>query len=101
LLAPDTLALCPCSQHLFFHLVGSWNPLPFPCFMFSFHFPPNEDIINLFGFTLQDNIFELGRSFFAWSFYLYFVELEQVFCKCYKTDKNDEHIYTKLKNIKP
>jgi hypothetical protein len=51
------------------------------------------DIINLFGFTLKDNIFEWGENFIQDHPNCTFEELEQAFCKQFKTIKNDEEVY--------
>jgi hypothetical protein len=51
-----------------------------------------EYIINLFGFILRDNISEWGGNFIKDHPNCTFVELEQVFCKHYKKEENDEHI---------
>jgi hypothetical protein len=50
------------------------------------------DIINLFGFTLQ-NILEWGENSIQDHPNYTFHELEQAFCKCFWTMKNDENIY--------
>jgi len=41
------------------------------------------DIINLFGFILQDNILEWGENFVQDHHNCIFEELEQAFCKCF------------------
>jgi hypothetical protein len=51
------------------------------------------DIINLFGFILQDNISEWGKKFVQNHPNYIFEELEQVFCKHFRTVKNDEKVY--------
>ncbi len=51
------------------------------------------NIINLFGFTLWDNILEWGENFIQDHPNCTFDELEQAFCKCFRTMKNDENIY--------
>jgi hypothetical protein len=57
------------------------------------------DIINLFGFTLRDNILEWGNFFVQDHPNYTFKELEQGFCKCFRIVKNDEKIYMQLKNL--
>jgi hypothetical protein len=57
------------------------------------------DIINLFGFTLCDNISEWGENFVQDHLNYTFDELEQTFCKCFRTMKHDEKIYMQLKNL--
>jgi hypothetical protein len=54
-----------------------------------------SNIINLFGFTLKDNIFEWGENHPN----CIFEELEQTFCKQFITIKNDEEVYMQLQNI--
>jgi hypothetical protein len=51
------------------------------------------DIINLFGFTLWDNIFEWGENFVQDYPNNILDELEQAFCKRFWIVKNDEKIY--------
>jgi hypothetical protein len=51
------------------------------------------DIINLFGFTLRDNILEWGENFVQDHPNYTFDELEQAFYKCFRTMKNDEEVY--------
>jgi hypothetical protein len=46
------------------------------------------DIINLFGFTLRASIFEWGENYETIQT-TFFEELEQAFCKRFKTVKND------------
>jgi hypothetical protein len=41
------------------------------------------DIINLFGFTLQNNILERVENFVQDHLNCTFDELEQAFCKCF------------------
>jgi hypothetical protein len=48
------------------------------------------DIINLFGFTLKDCIFEWGENYIQDHQNYNFEELEQAFYKRFKTMKNDE-----------
>jgi hypothetical protein len=57
------------------------------------------DIINLFGFTLWDNILEWGENFVQDHLDCTFDELEQTFCKCFWTVKNDEKVYMQSKNL--
>jgi hypothetical protein len=57
------------------------------------------NIINLFGFTLPDNILEWGENFVQDHPYCIFEELEQAFCKHFQIVKNDEEIYMQLKNF--
>jgi hypothetical protein len=51
------------------------------------------DIINLFGFTLRDNISEWGENYVQDHPNCTFEELEQTFCMRFKTIKNDEKVY--------
>ncbi len=51
------------------------------------------DIINLFGFNLQDNILEWGVNFVQNHPNYAFDEMEQAFYKRFWTMKNDEEIY--------
>jgi hypothetical protein len=57
------------------------------------------DIINLFGFTLQNNILERGGNFVQNHPNCRFDELEQSFCKCFWILKNDENVYMQLRNL--
>ncbi len=57
------------------------------------------DIINLFGFTLEDNILEWGENFVQYHLNYTFDELEQTFCKQLRIVKNDEKVYMQLKNL--
>jgi hypothetical protein len=57
------------------------------------------DIINLFGFTLHDNISEWGENFIQDHPNYTFDELEQAFCKHFWIVKNDEKVYMQLKNL--
>jgi hypothetical protein len=57
------------------------------------------NIINLFGFTLKDNIFEWGENYVQNHPNYTFEELEQTFCKQFRTVKNDEEVYMQLCNI--
>ncbi len=60
----------------------------------------NEDIINLLGFMVKENIFKHGENFVQNHHNHTFVELKHAFCKKYLVEKNDEHIYMKLQSIK-
>ncbi len=55
------------------------------------------DIMNLFGFTfkdvIKDNILEWNENFVQDHPSCMFGKLEQVFCKCFWTLKNDEKVY--------
>jgi hypothetical protein len=51
------------------------------------------DIINLFGFTLKDNIYEWGENYVQDHSNCTFKELEQAFCKQFKIVKNNEEAY--------
>jgi len=51
------------------------------------------DIINLFGFTLQNNILKWGENFVQDHLNCTFDELEQTFYKCFRTMKNDNKVY--------
>jgi hypothetical protein len=57
------------------------------------------NIINLFGFTLRDNILEWGENFIQDHLNCTFDELEQTFFKCFRTVKNDEKINMQLRNL--
>ncbi len=57
------------------------------------------NIINLFGFTLKDSIFEWGENYVQDHPNCTFEELEQTSCKEFKTMKNDEEVYMQLQNI--
>jgi len=54
------------------------------------------DIMNLFGFTfkdvIKDNILEWNENFVQDHPSYMFRKLEQVFCKCFWTMKNDEKV---------
>ncbi len=50
-------------------------------------------IINLFGFTLRDNILEWGENFFQNHSNCIVNELEQTFYKHFQIVNNDEEIY--------
>ncbi len=54
------------------------------------------DIINLFGFTLRDNIFEWGENYVQDHPNCTFEELEQTFCKRFRTINNDHEFYMQL-----
>jgi hypothetical protein len=56
------------------------------------------DIINLFGFTFKDNILKWGESYVQDHTNCTFEELEQAYCKRFKTMKNDEEVYMQLQN---
>jgi hypothetical protein len=56
-------------------------------------------IINLFGFTLHDNIFEWGENFVQDHPNCIFEKLEQAFCKHFQIMKNDKEVYMQLKNF--
>jgi hypothetical protein len=56
------------------------------------------DIINMFGFTFKDNIFEWGENYVQDHPNCTFKELEQTFCKQFKIVKNDEEVYMQLQN---
>ncbi len=51
------------------------------------------DIINMFGFTLRDNIFEWGENYVQDQPNCTFEGLEQAFCKQFRIIKNDEELY--------
>ncbi len=61
------------------------------------------DIIKLFGFTfedgIKDNILEWNENFVQDQFSCVFGKLEEVFCKWFQTMKNDEKVYSQLRNI--
>jgi hypothetical protein len=54
------------------------------------------DIINLFGFTLNDSISEWGKNYVQNHPNYSFEKLEQTFCKRFKIVKNDEEVYMQL-----
>jgi hypothetical protein len=54
------------------------------------------DIINLFGFTLRDNISQRGENYVQDHPNCVFEELEQTFYKRFRTMKNDEEVYMQL-----
>jgi len=58
------------------------------------------NIINSFGFTLNDNIYEWGENYVQNHPNYIFEELEQAFCKKFKIVKNNEEVYMQLGNIK-
>jgi len=51
------------------------------------------DIINLFGFTLWDNISKWGKNFVQDHPNCTFEELEHALCKHFRIMKNDEEVY--------
>jgi hypothetical protein len=51
------------------------------------------EIINLFGFTFKDNNSECDENYVQDHPNCAFEELEQTFCKQFKTMKNDEEVY--------
>jgi hypothetical protein len=57
------------------------------------------DIINLFGFTLKDNISKRGENSIQNHPNCTFEKLEQAFWKQFKIVKNDEKVYMQLQNI--
>jgi hypothetical protein len=57
------------------------------------------DIINMFGFTLQDIISKWSENFIQDHPNCTFDELEQAFCKHFQTMKNDQKIYMQLRNL--
>ncbi len=57
------------------------------------------NIINLFGFILKYNISKWGENFVQDHPNFTFENLEQTFCKRFKTLKNDEEVYMQLWNI--
>jgi hypothetical protein len=57
------------------------------------------NIINLFTFTLKDNILKWGKIFVQDHPNCTFKELEQAFCKCFWIVKNDEIFYKQLRNL--
>jgi len=54
------------------------------------------DIINLFGFTLRNNIFEWGENYVQNHPNYISKELEQAFYQRFKMVKNDEEVYMQL-----
>jgi hypothetical protein len=57
------------------------------------------NIVNLFGFTLQNNILEWGKIFVQDHPNCIFEELEQTFCKHFQIVKNDEEVHMQLRNF--
>jgi hypothetical protein len=57
------------------------------------------DIINLFGFTFKDDIFEWGENYVSDHPNCIFEELEQAFFKRFITIKNDEEVHMQLRDI--
>ncbi len=53
----------------------------------------------LIGFTLQENISKWGENFVQNHPNYTFEKLEQAFCKCFQTMKNDEEVYMQLMNF--
>jgi len=53
----------------------------------------------LIGFTLRKNILKWGEYFVQGHPNYTFEELEQTFCKCFQTMKNDENFYMQLRNF--
>ncbi len=51
------------------------------------------NIINLFGFTFKDIIFDQGENYVQVHPNCIFEELEQTFYKRFKIVKNDEEVY--------
>ncbi len=49
-------------------------------------------IMNLFGFILRDSISKWGKNYVQDHSNYIFEELEQIFCKQFKTMKNDEEV---------
>ncbi len=58
-----------------------------------------NDIINMFGFTLNDNLSKWGENYVPNHPNYFFEELEQAICKWFKIVKNDEEVYMQLQNI--
>jgi len=57
------------------------------------------DIINMFSFTLKDNISKWGGNYVQNHPHCTFEELKQTFCKRFKVVKNNEKVYMQLQNI--
>jgi len=57
------------------------------------------NIINFFGFTFKDNMFEWGENYIQNHPNCTLEELEQTFCKWFKIVKNNEKVYMHLQNI--
>jgi hypothetical protein len=57
------------------------------------------NIIDLFGFTLKDNISEWGENYVRNHLNCTFEKFEQTFCKQFKSVKNSEEVYMQLQNI--
>ncbi len=54
------------------------------------------DIINMFGFTFKDNIYEWGENNVQDHLNYNFEKLEQTFCKRFRTIKNNEKVCMQL-----
>jgi hypothetical protein len=60
----------------------------------------DEEIANLFKFTLRDNAFNWCNNY-MWDNPNYkFANLEQALCRCYQKVQNDEQVYLQLNNLK-
>jgi hypothetical protein len=57
------------------------------------------NIINIFGFSLKDNIFEWSENYVQDHPNYTFEELGQAFCKCFKIVKNDEEVHMQMRDI--
>jgi hypothetical protein len=57
------------------------------------------DIINLFGFTLRNNILKRDKNFVQDHPNCIFEKLEQMFYKCFQNVKNEKEVYMQLKNL--
>ncbi len=60
----------------------------------------DEEITNLFNFTLKDNTYDWCNKYMRDNPNCRFVDLEQTFYRRYQTMQNDEHVYLQLKNLK-
>jgi hypothetical protein len=60
----------------------------------------DEEIANLFNFTLRDNTSNSCNNYMRDNPNCRFADLEQAFYRCYWIVQNDEHVYLLLKNLK-
>jgi hypothetical protein len=54
------------------------------------------DIVNLFGFTLRDNVCEWGKNYVQDHPNYTLEKLEQAFCKRFRIINNYEEVYMQL-----
>ncbi len=60
----------------------------------------DEKIVNQFNFTLKDNAFDWCNNYVQDHPNYRSTNLEQAFCRHYRTMQNDEQVYLKLKNLR-